>query len=118
MLEFWHEKTRRRWLSPQAGGKVFLILDGHPVHRARAVSRWLAEHTAELRVFWLPPYSPELNPDERLNPDVQTNVLGRVGPLTQTELMDSVRSYRRITQRRPAVVRNYFREAQVRYAAA
>jgi hypothetical protein len=49
---------------------------------------------------------------------VKTNALGRVRPLTQTEMMDGVRSYLYITQRRPAVVKNYFREAHVRYAAA
>ncbi len=51
-------KTRR---------KVFLIVDGHPVHKARLVSRWLAEHREQIRVFFLPSYSPELNPDELLN---------------------------------------------------
>ncbi|MGH2508956.1 MAG: IS630 family transposase [Ktedonobacteraceae bacterium] len=51
-------KTRR---------KVFLIADSHPVHKSRAVSRWLAEHAAQMRIFWLPSYSPELNPDELLN---------------------------------------------------
>jgi hypothetical protein len=45
-------KTRR---------KVFLIADGHPVHKARSVRRWLAEHAAHIRIFWLPSYSPELN---------------------------------------------------------
>ncbi|MHB8411386.1 MAG: IS630 family transposase, partial [Candidatus Acidiferrales bacterium] len=54
-------KTRR---------KVFLIVDGHPVHKSRPVNRWLAEHSEQIRVFCLPSYSPELNPDELLNQDV------------------------------------------------
>jgi hypothetical protein len=33
---------------------VFLIADGHPVHKSRSVSRWLAEHAAKIRIFWLP----------------------------------------------------------------
>ena len=101
-------KTRR---------KVFLIADGHPVHKARSVSRWLAEHAAHIRIFWLPSYSPELNPDELLNQDVKTNALGRVRPLNLPEMMDNVRSYLRITQRSPRLVKNYFRERHVRYAA-
>jgi transposase len=48
-------KTRR---------KVFLIVDGHPVHKSRLVNRWLAEHAAQIQIFSLPSYSPELNPDE------------------------------------------------------
>lgn len=53
--------------------KIFLIADGHPVPKARSVSRWLAGHRAQIRIFWLPTYSPELNPDELLNQDVKTN---------------------------------------------
>jgi transposase len=54
------------------------LADGHPVHKARSVRRWLTEHAAQIQIFWLPPYSPELNPDELLNQDVKTNALGRI----------------------------------------
>jgi hypothetical protein len=59
----------------------------------------------------------ELNPDELLNQDMKTNALGRVRPLNLSEMMGGVRSYLRITQHRPRLVKNYFRERQVRYAA-
>ena len=101
-------KTRR---------KVFLIVDGHPVHKSRSVRRWLAEHSEQIRIFCLPSYSPELNPDELLNQDVKTNALGRVRPVNVQEMMDHVRSYLRITQARPRLVKNYFRERHVQYAA-
>ena len=97
--------------------KVFLIVDGHPVHKSRSVSRWLAEHREQIRIFQLPSYSPELNPDELLNQDVKTNALGRVRPVNVQEMMDNVRSYLRITQARPKLVKNYFRERHVQYAA-
>jgi transposase len=104
-------------LTQRTRRKVFLIADGHPVHRSRAVSRWLAEHAAQIRIFWLPSYSPELNPDELLNQDVKTNALGRVRPVNVQEMMSNVRSYLRITQARPTLVKNYFRERHVQYAA-
>ena len=47
-----------------AGRKVFLILDRLQVHRARLVRDWLAGREAQIEVFHLPAYSPELNPDE------------------------------------------------------
>src|SRR5216683_183751 len=97
--------------------RVFLIADGHPVHKARSVRRWLDEHAAQIRIFFLPSYSPELNPDELLNQDVKTNALGRVRPVNVHEMMDNVRSYLRITQARPKLVKNYFRERHVQYAA-
>lgn len=102
-------KTRR---------KVFLIVDGHPVHKSRSVTRWLAEHREQIRIFYLPSYSPEMNPDELLNQDVKTNALGRVRPINVHEMMDYVRAYLRITQARPTVVKNYFCERHVRYAAS
>lgn len=97
--------------------KIFLIVDGHPVHKARSVSRWLGKHQAEIRIFWLPSYSPELNPDELLNQDVKTNALGRVRPWDVDEMMGHLRSYLRITQSRPRAVKRYFCGPHVRYAA-
>lgn len=102
----------------QVGRKVFLIVDGHPVHRARTVKEWLARHRDEIALFYLPPYSPELNPDELLNQDVKTNALGRRRPTNQDELISDTRSYLRQRQRRPALVSRYFHEPHVAYAAA
>lgn len=82
------------------------------------MSRWLAEHREQIRIFCLPSYSPELNPDELLNQDVKTNALGRVRPVNEQEMMSNVRSYLRITQGRPQLVQNFFRERHVQYAAS
>ena len=92
-------------------------MDGHPVHKSRSVSSWLAEHAEQIRIFCLPSYSPELNPDELLNRDVKTNAPGRVRPVNAHEMMANVRSYLRTTQSRPQLVKNYFRERYVPYAA-
>jgi transposase len=105
-------------LTRKARRRIFLIVDGHPVHKARSVSRWLAEQREQIQIFFLPPYSPELNPDELLNQDVKTNALGRVRPVNVQEMMGNVRSYLRITQARPRLVKNYFRESHVKYAAS
>jgi transposase len=53
--------------------KVFLILDHHPVHRAKAVDRWLEEHADKIERFYLPDYSPQLNPDELLNQETKSH---------------------------------------------
>jgi transposase len=109
--------TFLRRLVRHAEQRVYLIVDGHPVHRSRSVQQWLAEHKGAIRMFRLPAYSPELNPDELLNQDVKSNALGRQRPRDQAEMMASVRSYARSTQRHPEIVRGYFREKHVRYAA-
>jgi transposase len=43
---------------------VFCIVDNHPVHRAKAVARFVDSTHGALRLYRLPAYSPQLNPDE------------------------------------------------------
>lgn len=100
------------------GQKVVLILDGHPVHRAKKVRQWVAAHAEQIELQFLPGYSPELNPTELLNQDVKTNALGRRRPTTQDELIGDTRSYLHSTQRRPQLVARYFEGEHVTYAKA
>jgi len=101
-----------------ASAKVLLILDGHPVHKAKKVKAWAADRADRIELFYLPGYAPELNPDELLNQDVKSNALGRRRPEDQDDLIASVRGYLRSTQRQPALVKRYFQQDDVRYAAA
>jgi transposase len=61
----------RRLLRDCGGRRVHLIVDGHPVHRAKLVSAWVERHSAQIQLHFLPGYSPELNPVELLNHDVR-----------------------------------------------
>lgn len=101
----------------QAKRKVFLIVDGHPVHRAGKIKKWLKTNERLIRLFYLPGYSPELNPDEILNQDVKSNAVGRKRASDQDELIADVRGYLRSRQKQPHIVRNYFKERHVSYAA-
>ena len=101
----------------QRTSKVFLIVDRHPVHVSKGVTRWIAEHADRIRVFFIPGYSPELNPDEYLNNDVKANAVGRRRAKDAEELESNVRAYLRSTQKRPDVVRAYFDHRDVQYAA-
>lgn len=103
-------------LRRQVGRKVILIADEHPVHKAGETTRWLKKQEKNLQMYFLPPYSPELNPDELLNQDVKTNAVGRRRAIDQADLMANVRGYLRSTQKMPHVVRSYFQEEHVRYA--
>lgn len=96
---------------------IFLIMDRHPVHRAQQVQVWCKAHARRCRLFLLPAYSPELNPDELVNQDVKTNAVGRKRPRHVGELMHNVRSYLWGRQRHPELVKHYFSEPHVIYAA-
>jgi len=106
-----------RRLLRQADRRIYLIIDNHPVHRSRKVKNWVKEHEEQLRLIFLPSYSPQINPDELLNQDVKSNALGRQRPADQPELMGKVRSYLRSRQLKPKTVANYFQGKHVRYAA-
>jgi transposase len=53
-----------RRLLNDAQGRVFLVLDGHPVHRSGAVKQFAAATGGRLRLCFLPGYAPERNPGE------------------------------------------------------
>jgi transposase len=104
-------------LLKQIDGTIYLIVDGHPVHRSGTATRFAAMHSSRLRLIRMPGYCPELNPDELLNQDVKTNGLGKSRPTNRTELMATVRSHLYRRQKQPQVITNLFREQHVRDAA-
>ena len=89
--------------------KVYLIVDNHSVHRAARVRKWLERHDDKIVVFYLPPYSPEPNPEECLNNDIKNNASQTRRLNSKKELQENVRYYLRVTQKRPAIVRRFFR---------
>lgn len=106
-----------RRLRTQSTGKIYLIVDGHPVHRSRMAKAFVAAHAEDLRVIHLPGYCPELNPDELLNQDVKTNALGKSRPKDRPEMMTALRRHLHRRQKQPQLIRNLFQEKHVRYAA-
>src|ERR671917_852220 len=106
-----------RRLVRDARRKVFLILDRLQAHRARLTRDWLAEHPAEIEVHYLPPYSPELNPDEGVNADLKQAVPRRAPARSKQQLRRATISHMRSLSKRPDRIRSIFRHQQFRYAA-
>ena len=109
--------TYLKRLTKQAKQKVFVIVDRHPVHRASKVKNWAEKNGDKIRIFFLPSYSPELNPDEMLNQDVKSNALGKRRPHKLDEMVKDVRNYLFRRQQQPQIIKNYFKEQYVKYAA-
>ncbi|MEO6697675.1 MAG: IS630 family transposase [Gammaproteobacteria bacterium] len=104
-------------LVKDAKRKVFLILDNLRVHHAKLVKAWLAIHTDEIEVFYLPSYSPELNPDEMLNADLKQAVTTKAPARTKGQLLKATTRHMRKLQKSPERVKSYFEHAPVKYAA-
>lgn len=97
--------------------KVFLIVDGHPTHKAASVRRFVDANASKLRLILLPPYSPELNPDEFVWNDLKNNCLGRIAIYSLTHLKNEVYSFMRSLQKAPQRVQSYFQAPTTCYAA-
>jgi transposase len=107
----------RRLVKHARGRKVFLIIDSHPVHKSGAITSWIKEHGEHIALYFLPTYSPDLNPDEMLNNDVKENAVRRQRPHNQKALLTKVRGYLRNRQRKSSIVQAYFQKEEVQYAA-
>jgi transposase len=97
---------------------VFLIVDGHPSHKARKVTEWLEGLDGRLRLFLLPGYSPELNPDELVWNGLKNHALGKLPHTSKPAMRKAAESYLRSLQRCPHRIRALFNKPSTRYAAA
>ena len=100
-----------------AGRKVFLVLDNLRVHHCSAVKEWLEKNREIIEVFFLPAYSPDLNPDEYLNNCLKSSVHSGLPARTENDLKKKTRSFMKRLQKRPHQVKNYFKHPKIAYAA-
>jgi len=97
--------------------KIYLILDNLKVHHAIRVQKWVKKRPDKIELFFLPPYTPEHNPDEYLNQDVKLEISKRPKPRNEKQLKSILKSHMCKTQRNKEKVRNFFNHPKVRYAS-
>ena len=103
-------------LARQAGRKIHVIADRHPVHRSKVVQAWLADNIDHIELHLMPGYSPELNPDEILNADIKRHV-HPARARSRDDLARETRRFLHRRQRQPDIVRSYFHAPHVRYTS-
>jgi transposase len=106
----------RRLIRDARGRKVFLIVDNLRVHHARKVKQWVQEREDRIALFYLPSYSPDLNPDEYLNNDLKSGISRRADGRNKGRLAKNALSQMRSIQKQPERVRNYFHAEAIQYA--
>lgn len=104
-------------LIKDAPQKVFLIVDNLRVHHSKLVKAWAEEHKAQIELFYLPSYSPELNPDERLNADLKYAVGSKVAVRTKAKLKEATNEHMMMLSATPERVKSYFQDKRIKYAA-
>jgi transposase len=99
-------------------GPVFLVLDGHPVHRSKAVKAFAASTNGRLRLCFLPGSAPELNPGEWVWKHVKHDRVGRAGVTSPDDLKAKALAALHQLQKLPQLVRSFFRDPSLRYITA
>ena len=100
-----------------ASSPIFLVVDGHPTHKAKSVKRFAQEQNGWLELHYLPAYAPELNPDELVWNDLKNNALGRKFITSREALRELTISHLRRMQKLPALIQSFFRAPATQYAA-
>jgi transposase len=100
-----------------AGHKVYVIMDNLRVHHSKVLQEWLKKHEKEIKVFYLPAYSPELNPDEYLNGKLKKSIHAGISPRTKVEIKRRIRRFMQQHQRAPNNVKKIFEHPKAQYAA-
>jgi len=97
--------------------KLIWIVDRHPVHRSETVQQWLHQHQDNIEMYFLPSYSPQLNPAEYLNCDVKQGVHSKPPTRNLTQLKGRLRSHLHKLQKLPTRIIQYFKHPSIAYAA-
>jgi transposase len=104
-----------RKLVTDTPGPVYLVVDGHPTHRAKAVKDYVASTHGRLHLFTLPAYSPQLNPDEWVWKNVKADRLGRTSVTSGDDFKSKIIGALRRLQKMPHLVRAFFADPDLRY---
>ena len=102
-------------LTQDVDRKVFLILDNLRVHHGKAVAAWLEKNKDRIEVFFIPPYSPELNPDEYLNHVLKKDVHKGTRPRTKKDLHHKAESFLRKLQHNRERIKKLFHHPRLQY---
>ena len=99
------------------GKKIYLIVDNLRVHHAKLVKAWEEENSKYIKLFYLPAYSPDYNPDEYLNQDYKQSANKYALPTSQKQLRSNTEKYMLSLQQNPQKVANFFKHPKVQYAS-
>lgn len=99
-----------------ASKPIFLIVDGHPIHKSKLVKDYVASLNGQLTLFYLPPYAPQLNPDEQVWAHVKRQVSRQLVQSLDDMKSLALGALRRI-QKLPNLVKSFFRQPECQYAS-
>ena len=97
--------------------KIFLIVDNGPAHISKQTKAFVAKLGGRIRLFYLPPYSPDRNPDELVWKHLKADTVGRTTITSFNDFKNKGKSSMISLQRSPAKIRSFFQKPSLKYAA-
>jgi len=97
--------------------KIFLIVDNGASHKSKKTREFVDSQKGLLELFYLPPYSPELNPDELVWNHLKTHTSGRSTVSDKSDFKKKVRRYMKSLQKNKSKIKSFFGKESLRYAA-
>jgi transposase len=97
--------------------KIFLILDNLRVHHSKLVTAWVKDNNERIELFFLPAYSPDLNPDEHLNSDLKYGIGSRIPSRSKKNLSKAAEEHLQMLYSTPERIVKYFDDPAISYAA-
>jgi transposase len=97
--------------------RIFLIVDRGPAHRAKKTKAFVEALGGRLKLFFLPPYSPDRNPDELVWKHLKADTVGRMVVTSKADFKTKVVSSMRSLQRNPRKICSFFQKPSLQYAA-
>jgi transposase len=102
-------------LAADTPNPVYLIVDGHPVHRSTAVADHIASLNGKITLFRLPAYSPDLNPDEWVWKNVKNDQIGKKSILGKGQIMEFTHKALQRLRDTPGIIRQFFHDPALSY---
>lgn len=96
---------------------VLLVVGGLPAHKARSVSAYVQSRMGRLDLHFLPPYAPDLNPDEFVGRHVKQNGVPKRSLRENASLVDRANADLEYIEHRKPLVRSFFKADSVSYTA-
>jgi transposase len=100
-------------LHKTVGRKLLIVWDGVGTHKSRKVRAWLEQQNGRIAIAFLPPYAPELNPVEAIWGYLKKNEIANLCPTTIAQVSDFARRRLKSMQRRPNLIRAFWRQAEL-----
>ena len=97
--------------------KIFLIVDNGSSHISKMTKAFVASVKDRLELFYLPPYSPDLNPDELVWNHLKNHTVGRSTVIDKADFKKKVTRSMKSLQKDKNKIQSFYQKKSLKYAA-